>query len=873
MNAPSAVRSSGFELGQSVNLLHGVRALAPGSAADAEPARVPLRRFEAEFEPETTGRWRPLTVTLHRAGDLMTDLLSPFRVTRSFFDGAEFRVDPSRLTSRTGTTHPSLLTGHDISPDGDGHVLVFERTRLDGRAEHEVTAEPTRRYFDRTWHLMPEWRRHSTRLRPGTPLRDGPHHDARIGAIQAQEYVDAFYEYGTHFVSSVETGDRLIQVVCLEPGRAAQVASHWYRLGEGRPVTGPDAASFRGFLGTDHALHVGPITSMATGNAVGDHSGRVADPLSRSGASLAVFEPDDVDGAATTIGVELTSLARFMEYYRALNFDRVLRGALLQQWGDRVTLPLRRLPSFGRSVARTNRSRASLDDSMGSRSTNRCERVVAIDDGEHTDWTDRRTVLGQWLDAAPISDQASRIRLADDHFEQPGLACQHMAGMIALQNVSDTRHDVVVDGLRFTSTEVDEPRVAVRGALDRLDEHHLIAAIPEISTALQGIELTLAATRPTDRRALDAASFADWLADVLTVDRDTATLRRLRVTARYLGRAEPVLGTRPANGQPSSSHLSTTELDQLASIALNAHRSRRGHLGADTPDQRLPNADPNGLVTDRHAHLLDQARTPRRAELDDAERLVRTTADLVALALRAFLESPSPDTEPSAAETTIGLMHDLVEGQVTDRLEPLLERHAEPAVATALEFASVEASITQTEQQLAELERLAQHVAVMPDDLATIETHLSAVEVHDPRPGAQDDTTELARLLVFRYGELHDAPGRVDTLLAEWRDFRRVRIARNETRRRVCHAVVERWFQSLPALPVDETDAREHEAMALASTLCKIARLELPGALDLLDAPTGTNPIDLATIGHALRHELRQRKDTHRHQATAGVCP
>lgn len=521
------------------------------------------------------------------------DALCPYRVRPLMFDGPGFSVRPGRLW-REGREAQLRRWGETVGVElRDGECyLLFESTRLDARADHEVTAQPTRRFFDRMWHLTPEWRKASVSLAPGRRMHEGSQHDAVISFEKAQRYVDAFYQYGTHFISAVELGDTLFQVVAVRAEAAAEVCGFWRAQGGGSPVSGAEALPFGGLLGVRHARAVGPIVSLAGDPrleaSVAD--GSWADPRSLSGTSLLrpwcsgperAAERLQGFAAAASVRIELTSLARFIEYYRAINFERVLRGALLQRWGDRVVLPLRRMPSIERTIAR----------SLSGNTAPAGSRVLSCRQLERWRGAEGGPQLIQLVDAALDSRDAPSLELSTEAFEHGGLVCQALSGVLTLVHAGRDERDVVVDGLRFTSAAPDPvaswPRVRVRGDVHRLDSRHLSALMPRLEIALADLTATL--TRPLDREPRDeAVAFADWLTTLLPARSSDPEVARLRAWALYLARVEPNLSEERGRLEREVQRRMDTQLGVMASLALQVDDLLRDHEAESRALSRAP---------------------------------------------------------------------------------------------------------------------------------------------------------------------------------------------------------------------------------------------------------------------------------------------
>ncbi len=538
----------GLQLGHAVNLLRGSAALPMGWPALAAALRMPLRLFPAESVRPPDFGWQRLCASMYRGADALLEQLWDCRVQPLLFELPGFEVVPARLVRHDcdramRKERMEDLLGLRLTEDRT--YLLFKLRRTDGRAEHEVTARPARAYFNRERHLTADWKRAASRLRPGTRVHDGFEHDAVITAGIAQPYLDCMYEYGTHFVSGIETGDTLLQVAAIRPELAERVYAHWAQISNGAAVYGEEALGMSAFLGPSCAFEVGGIVSQAQDPAlsVTQESGVWNDPSAFGGVSLAGAlrtSHEETRAALTTfhshavIRTELTSLARFLEYYRAIAFERVLRGGLMQRWGRRVNLPLRRMPSVERAIGAAAVADNAPADRDAVQPIKRCGRVISLHRSEALQ--QGSAIVAQYLDAAPMSRLAPAIRLHDSEFENPAIVCQKMVGAMFLEDWDGGLRDAVVDGLRFThdlpACRTEEPKVRLRGDLHSTQVECLLAALPWIAAELErcGAGFACAAAPEQHPRS---ASFAKWIAESLKVGSGQKDLRQLRVLALY----------------------------------------------------------------------------------------------------------------------------------------------------------------------------------------------------------------------------------------------------------------------------------------------------------------------------------------------------
>ncbi len=586
-----------LQLGQGINLLYGGRGdeFGPGSLHLA--GQQYLRLIALQPMPASSN-WQELCVTVHDDVAGLVDRLWSCHVAPHRHDGAGFEVRPAALIDDADRAARTAFLSERLGialAEGQTYLLL-ELHRTDGRADHEVTARPPRRFFDREWHLLADWRRAAARLRPGQRVHDGFCHDAIVTAAEAQCYVDAFYRFGTHFVSAVETGDRLVQLVALKPESARWITAYWRRAGAGQPVHGDAAMAFAAFLAPDHAREAGPILSLA-----GDPDlprtlaqGAWNDAVSIAGVSLAApFRSGSRRAgevlagfaASAAVHTELTSMALFTEFYRAINFERILRGALVQRWGDRVHLPVRRMPEFTCDVAI---AAASPCPPVAG-----CRRVLRLKRGDGAALSDLQPPLAQLIDAAACSSHALQIRRADALFEQAPFACQTMAGVVILENLSGTRRDTFLDGLRFSSVpqpNAAEVRVTLQGDAHVLPPDQVPRLLPDIRDALLEVAAALPQAGPDEATRRAAAAFAGWLANCLAAAPPTPGIEPVRALAHYITAAAAMPLPDPLHLPAETCRALHDRFVELGSIAIEADEVVRDAQEAQAPEMVCPSS-------------------------------------------------------------------------------------------------------------------------------------------------------------------------------------------------------------------------------------------------------------------------------------------
>lgn len=835
MNAAGRFKAAGapLQLGDAVNLLLGVARLPLGPGLAAQRAScAPLRTFA--LDAGGAGGWGVPCVTLHQGVASLLERLFAHRVGALRDDGPQAALwpmllraapagDGERMQRLAATLGAALVEGRSY--------LLFELRRSDGRAEHEVSRPPARRLFDRASHLGDEWRLAASRLRPGLPLREGSMHDAAITAPMAQAYLDSFYRFGTHFVSAVELGDAWFQLIALRPESAPAVWHYWRQLGGGAAVAGAPALAFRQFAGRAHALEAGPPVSLANDPALAAllASGAWADPdcaaghclLAGFGANGAPRQVLAAGAAPVAACVELTPLSRFMEFYRARNFERVLRGALLQRWG--VGLPLPRRPGFDRAVEAAPAGAQFC-------------RVLSVRAAV------RAPLLAQLLDAAADGGDAAVVVAPDALFGHGDIVCQAMSGALIVQNAAGSERHAVVDGLRFADAGAGVVRAA--GDLHALPAARVGAALPQLRAALEHAAAVLSLRAVADPRRAGAVSFAAWVASLLPAGSPDVAIRTTRVHALYLARVEGGLSLgRAADGDTDAA--ADIHLAAIAAVAIGAGGTLRGHAAAQCDGATAAQLAALGRRATQHYLALLSAAAPRRQteRRQAGRRHVAATAALLGAARRWRLASPASDAAAELAWRTI-----LAAAQCNAHGAGVAD--AMLAAAAALEFAGAESQQRRCAARLDSFGRLA---ALLADDPAALDQAEAALAQIDAACAAHADIDGAALLPLLGDAACHGA-----ALAHAWDRFvaSRRALAAAES---ACHRIaLERWhhgFLASAMRAIDDADSGQRIALERARLLATLGQAvrRQPAAAAAPPAPDHPEP---DSIGYLLAARL-----------------
>lgn len=422
--------------------------------------------------------------------------------------------------------------------------------------------------------------------------------------------------------------------------------------------------------------------------------------------------------------------------------------------------------------------------------------------------------------AALDSQDAPSLELSTAAFEQGGLVCQTLSGVLTLSHGPVGERDVVVDGLRFAAAGPDPvagwPRVRVRGDLHHVQPGQLAPLLPSLKLALAELSATSARAVDGERRG-DAASFADWLSSLLPVRSSDPELARLRVCASYLAHIEPKLPTEHEGLELSAQRRCDTQLAAMAKLALQLDELFRDHEAQSWALSRAPTGTHADAQRERRRQTTERVRRARRQLGERHSLLLRELeAPLISASRRAasacehageqLLRLTAALGDSSAAEDAdAGELLDLLASAPSRgtwrKVEELrLRASRDPLVAAGRNAAAREAHLR---GELDWLEAIEEAWAAASRGGETFDAFEDSVSMLAARPAlesgpvlAPPSEKRMLRALLLRGA--HPGPDReqaVDALLASWETFENTRSHLSRARGVLCRLRFESWLQ------------------------------------------------------------------------------
>ncbi len=590
-----------IRLGSAANLLYGFRPRwRPAESADLPffvPPKQPTELLDPAVQPPAQVAWSMPVLTIHKDASSLVSRLYDYRVRVPGDGKASIPAGPLVLNDADSDQAYRAVGEHlGVDLDRGFCYLLVRLRRLTGTAVHEAIARRGDRNRDE--YLTAEARMGLEKL--PRSLRHHPETGKQVSYnlrhSEAQDYLDAYYTYGTHFVSAIDYGEMIYQVFAYEPGDFAELESAFAKdAAGGEEVSGPVALSYRYYttaVNMQTGQRYGYVRQYGHIRAVSDdprlgrtvEDGGWADERYSVAASIFTAysahlgeHPGFLDQfeQEVPIGFELTQLSELipnLEPARARSWDRLYRGAMLQKYGDDVRLPVLAKPKYDWAALYPQVTDGWLS-TLATPTVDICQERVDLSDVElaNPDDVTSFTLLSHVLvSAGRVSVPGTRVRILSHIIDTSSAAelpiltmkrealdslvlrCGRMYGALRLDAVDHHVHHVVLDGYLFATAGTDpvigRTKISVAADMFAAPEPSIVA---ELAT---GLQFSLVAAESMlysrGRHAKDVRKLSrnhlEWLADLVPADSSDEELLAIRTQARYLARVARQLRTEGA---------------------------------------------------------------------------------------------------------------------------------------------------------------------------------------------------------------------------------------------------------------------------------------------------------------------------------------
>lgn len=583
---------STLQLGQAANLLFGYQPA--WDPAEGAPFFAPPTDSTLTFPvgpPTEPAYWDATpTITLHTTPLSLLSAVYKYKVAPMSADPAGIDVPVGALTLLDADRGRALeMESRFLDLDlrkRTGYMLVTF-SRSNGISKHPFVAHPSAE--DRGSYLTAAAKEEIGRLTPAAPPASGSVlYDSKLTREAAEGYIRALYDLGTHFVSQVEQGDRLIQVFCYGPDPFKILQAAFQNDATVQPdgslaVTGSTAAGW--------VYYTSPL-SGEFGFAAG-YSALVAlsrDPLLQE--MLGHWQvgqtpgmPNIFAGAADNrlmlplqqvrpTAVTLAPIADLISNgLVASPWNRLVAGGLLQKYGATVRVPLRRQLDydwnaiFPQSVDTfsTNLVTPTIDlyqeridlaqvnllggtlvaENFSMRSFTTFSQVLQATTqpgaGPIALPSDQIVLIAQIIDTTQAA-QTPVLSMNANAFEQLRVYCEDMYGSLVFVDASSNggRRKVALDGFLYATGDVDPATgrftVSLAGVLSDAPDARLLEQLKQsIQFSIVAGESLLQARGPNSKMIREIEqSYLSWLGGLIPADTSDPDLAANRARALYL---------------------------------------------------------------------------------------------------------------------------------------------------------------------------------------------------------------------------------------------------------------------------------------------------------------------------------------------------
>jgi len=353
-------------VGTAANLLFGYKPAWNPNGSEASPffspATSPLTSQNAKTVPTDFALWggTPL-ITLHQTPQSLLSAVYSYDVASASTDPRGISVPSGPLSlddadSVAALAEAGAFLGLDLTETTSYMLVVYERCGAISTGDF-TDGNALRARGD---YLTPAATAVVDALPPAkAPVKGSPLYDSKLTLADAKQYLAGVSTLGTHFVTEVLHGDRLVQVFCYDDSHF-KVIQKQFELAATKQPDGTMAVS--GPLANSWAIYTSPVASNGMVKTYGKLTTISRDPKLDAAIGQGDWANGYVpDGTASifaasvnysllaplaesvTYACKLTPMAELMPSNLVKGpWDRLVSGGLMQKYGNSVVIPLRR---------------------------------------------------------------------------------------------------------------------------------------------------------------------------------------------------------------------------------------------------------------------------------------------------------------------------------------------------------------------------------------------------------------------------------------------------------------------------------------------------------------------------------------------------
>jgi hypothetical protein len=542
------------------------------------------------------------TITIHDSPESLLSAVYAYRVASIAGDQADIQVPAGYLAlddadRTTALDAAGSFLGLDLSLPRQ--YMLVRVSRTNATITHPFYASPSE--VDRSSYLSDAAKQAIASLKPAPEPVDGTAlFDSRISKDDATAYLAQIGQLGTHFVTVETTGDLLFQVFAYDADRFRAVQTQFQAEATqqpdgGRAVSGMTAGSWAywtsqanngfGFVAAyGNLVCLSRDPQLATAIGAGQWKDGYV-PAGTPSIFAYTHQYALVNGLTqeVPISVTLTPIAALISNKLVAGpWDRIVKGGLLQKWGDAVRVPVARnvnydwptlfpetvdswssgivTPTVDVYQERVDLAQVRLlgADLVGAnfplqsfRSFSQVLQAnVQANSGPIALPSDDITLVAQVIDTSKAA-QTPVISMSAKALNGLTAVCEEMYGAIIFQssNGSTPQRKVALDAVLFQTLGVDptteRATVGICCVLADKPAEDLVTALKDdIQLSLVAAEALLHARGPNAEtlRAIEV-EYLRWLAGIIPSDTSDIDLARARAHALYLAEDVAKFGT------------------------------------------------------------------------------------------------------------------------------------------------------------------------------------------------------------------------------------------------------------------------------------------------------------------------------------------
>jgi hypothetical protein len=592
-----------LQLGQAANLLFGYQPAWNPSGSVNYPFFAPSVAsttlippvFAPPVAPATTGWSSTPLITLHASPSDLLSAIYKYNVASMTLDpaGASVPVGPLALgdaDSANALQAAGAFLGLDLTAAQSYMLVTFER--IEGSAQHPFISNPSS--VDRSSYLTAAALSTISGLTPAqAPETGSVLYDSKLTAAEAGAYITAIYQLGTHFVTEITTGDRLIQVFGYDADHFKILVNNF----ASDATTQPDGSlAVSGSLTAAWAYYTTQVSGVYGFVANYGHLATISqDPTLPAAITAGKWANAHVPTGTPSIFAALnnnllTPLVQSVPTVLTLTpiadlisntlvagpWDRLVVGGLLQKYGSELEVPLRREADYdwGSLFPQTDDSWTSnivtptidiyqeridlakvtlqggtlVSANYEMKSFTAFAQVMEATTQPGADPiplpSDNIILIAQIIDTTEAA-QTPVLSMNPNAFQNFSVVCEEMYGALIFEDNSSNgaRRKVALDGFLFETNATVDPTtqryvIGLAGVLSDAPSADLVAQLKQsIEYSVVAGDSLLQATGPNAETVREIEqSYLLWLAGIIPANTSDPDLAYNRARALYLAR-------------------------------------------------------------------------------------------------------------------------------------------------------------------------------------------------------------------------------------------------------------------------------------------------------------------------------------------------